>query len=377
MRFLFYLILSLSTFSASAQVQLKIEIRSLPRHHPSNAAVYIAGSFNGWNPADEAYRFQRARDSSYYILLTLAAGNYEYKVTRGGWDKVECNKNGSAIENRTLKAEKIETITIDVAEWQDRLPPKPRKSTASPNVMFIDSAFVIPQLKRIRGIWIYLPADYFKVRTNYPVLYMHDGQNLFDDSTSFSGEWGIDDYLDTTRNRKCIIVGINHGGDKRLNEYNPYNHQRFGKGEGDLYVDFVAKTLKPFIDKNYRTKKDRESTWIAGSSMGGLISLYAALKYPKTFGGAGIFSPAFWVAPAILNDIRKKGHEVKSAIYFYAGKHESDEMVTDMLKAFGEMRKVSKSKMVTVIRDEGKHNEATWKKEFPLFYSWLINNSRF
>jgi predicted alpha/beta superfamily hydrolase len=243
--------------------------------------------------------------------------------------------------------------------------------------MFIDSAFVIPQLKRIRGIWIYLPADYFKVKTNYPVLYMHDGQNLFDDSTSFSGEWGIDDYMDTTRNRKCIVVGINHGGDKRLNEYNPYNHQRFGKGEGDLYVDFVAKTLKPFIDKNYRTKKDKESTWIAGSSMGGLISLYAALKYPKIFGGAGIFSPAFWVAPSILADIKKKGHEVKGAIYFYAGKHESEEMVTDMLKVFGEIRKVSKSKMVTVIRDEGKHNEPTWRKEFPLFYNWLINNSKF
>ena len=143
------------------------------------------------------------------------------------------------------------------------------------------------------------------------------------------------------------------------------------KGDGGLYVDFLVKTLKPFIDKKYNTLKDKKNTFIAGSSMGGLISMYAVLKYPKVFGGAGVFSPAFWVAPKIFYDIKTKGEKVKSRIYFYAGKQESESMVTDMLKAFDAMAAVSKSKMTTLIRDEGKHNEPAWRKEFPLFYKWI------
>src|SRR4030095_10515285 len=122
-----------------------------------------------------------------------------------------------------------------------------------------------------------------------------------------------------------------------MNEYNPYDHEKFGRGEGELYVDFLAKTLKPYIDKNYRTKKDAANTLIAGSSMGGLISMYAVIKYPKTFGKAGVFSPAFWVAPQLQDDIEKK---VKSSthknvrIYFYAGEQEGVEMVRGTLYYF-------------------------------------------
>jgi predicted alpha/beta superfamily hydrolase len=134
----------------------------------------------------------------------------------------------------------------------------------------------------------------------------------------------------------------------------------------------LAKTLKPFIDKKYRTCRKRKKTFVAGSSMGGLISMYAVLRYPKVFGGAGVFSPAFWVSGNnIFDDIKKKGKKVRSRIYFYGGKREGDGMVQNMLKAFTRMAKVSKSKMITVIRDEGKHNEARWRVEFPLFYTWL------
>ena len=149
--------------------------------------------------------------------------------------------------------------------------------------------------------------------------------------------------------------------------------EKFGKGEGDAYVDFLAKTLRPYINKNYRTKTDAEDTWVAGSSMGGIISMYAILKYPKIFGGAGVFSPAFWVGPKIFDDIKLKGSKVKGSIYFYCGKLEGETMVPDMLKAFEGMAKVSKARMSSVIRDEGKHNEPTWRKEFPQFYGWLVN----
>jgi predicted alpha/beta superfamily hydrolase len=210
---------------------------------------------------------------------------------------------------------------------------------------------------------------------------MHDGQNVFDDATSFSGEWGVDEAIDTLglKTKECIVVGIDNGGDKRLNEYCPYDislngiasNNKSNVGEGGKYVDFLVKTLKPFIDKKYRTLKDSKNTFTAGSSMGGLISMYAVLIYPKVFGGAGVFSPAFWVGPKIFDDIKTKGKKVNAKIYFYAGDEEGESMVPMTLRAFNEMHKVSKSKMCEVIRAGGKHNEQRWRIEFPLFYEWM------
>jgi predicted alpha/beta superfamily hydrolase len=169
-----------------------------------------------------------------------------------------------------------------------------------------------------------------------------------------------------------IVVAVDHGGTKRINEYCPYDMEKYGKGEGDQYVDFLVKTLKPFIDKTYRTEKTKRNTFIAGSSMGGLISMYALLKYPRIFGGAGIFSPAFWVGAKIFDDIKARGAKVNSKIYFYCGEQEGGTMVPDTEKAFSEMRKVSGSRMVCVVRADGKHSEWVWKEEFPLFYLWLM-----
>jgi predicted alpha/beta superfamily hydrolase len=360
------------TLSVMAQSSVRFEIKTLPTYHADGSDVYIAGSFNGWNPQDNSYRFQRTEKGDYYFDLKLDDGKYEYKITRGGWDNVECKKGGAGIDNRILTLPSDTPIALHIEEWADRFPAKPRVSTAGKNVHIIDTAFLIPQLKRTRRVWIYLPENYFISNDRYPVLYMHDGQNVFDDSTSYAGEWGVDEYLDSMK-KICIVVAVDHGGGKRINEYCPYDMERFGKGEGDQYVDFLAMTLKPYIDKNYRTLKDKQNTFITGSSMGGLISLYAVLKYPKVFGGAGVFSPAFWISRTkIFDDIKKKGKKVKSRIYFYGGKQEGETMVPNMLKAFETMAKVSKSKMTTVIRDDGKHNEARWRIEFPLFYEWLL-----
>jgi predicted alpha/beta superfamily hydrolase len=148
--------------------------------------------------------------------------------------------------------------------------------------------------------------------------------------------------------------------------------EKFGEGEGDKYVDFLVETLKPFVDKNYRTLKSKKNTFIAGSSMGGLISMYAVLKYPGVFGGAGIFSPAFSVGPKIFDDMKARGRKVNSKIYFYCGEQEGENMVPYTEMAFSEMRKVSNSRMVCLIRSDGKHSESVWKEEFPLFYLWLM-----
>ena len=357
-----------------AQHTVTFKVKSLPQYHSSGSDIYIAGSFNGWNPQDAAYRFNKDSNGNYFLNFSLADGRYEYKLTRGGWETVECRQGGVSGENHYLAVESDITVNVTVEEWKDRFPVKQKESTASKNVRVVDSAFLIPQLNRTRKIWIYLPENYHTSRESFPVLYMHDGQNVFDDTTSFAGEWGVDDYLDSVYQKgiQAIVVAIDNGGAKRMNEYNPYDTKKFGKGEGKAYVDFIVKTLKPFIDKNYRTKKDKTNTTIAGSSMGGLITFYAVLQYPRVFGGAGIFSPSLWVAPKLFDEIKTKAAKLNSRIYFYVGKQEDEEMVQNVLKAVELMNKYSKSKITAVIRDDGQHSEATWRREFPLFYEWLI-----
>jgi len=378
-----FLITFLFSLSLLSQQKIRIEINSLPANNPANSSIFIAGNFNSWNPQNKNFQFQKS-DKGYFIDLSLNPGSYEYKITRGGWDKVECTNEGKDIGNRTLKVNADASVEVAVSGWKDLFTSssQPRKSTANKNVRIIDTAFFIPQLNRTRRVWVYVPPTYNNSTKKYPVLYMHDGQNVFDDATSFSGEWGVDEAVDTLglKTKECIVVGIDNGSDKRLNEYCPYDfslngiaaNNKTNIGEGGKYVDFLVKTLKPFIDKRYRTLKDSKNTFTAGSSMGGLISMYAVLKYPKVFGGAGVFSPAFWVGPKIFDDIRSKGKKVNAKIYFYAGDEEGETMVPMTIRAFNEMHRVSKSKMCEVIRAGGKHNEARWRIEFPLFYEWMM-----
>ena len=371
------------SFIASTQSNIHFIFQSLPSYHSPNSDIFIAGSFNGWNPKDNNFKFNKDEEGNYFLEIKLNTGIYEYKITRGGWDKVECTTTGGDIMNRSLKITSDTTIEIKVDGWKDHFPSvmTQRKHTAGKNVHIVDTAFLIPQLQRTRRIWVYLPDGYATSAIRYPVLYMHDGQNVFDDATSYAGEWGVDECIDTMRT-KCIVVAVDNGNDNRMSEYSPYDFVLSGatyasrkiKGEGDQYVDFLVKTLKPFIDKNYRTLIDKDHTFIAGSSMGGLISMYAILKYPDVFGGAGVFSPAFWVGPKIFDDIKEKGSQVHSRIYFYAGGKESDQMVPDMIKAHNEVMKVSKpvSNFLSTVDGGAMHNETAWRKQFPHFYLWLM-----
>lgn len=353
-----------------AQQSVTIRVTGYPSYHTAKSAVYVAGNFNNWNPGQQRYTLQNNS-----ITLIVPRGVLEYKLTRGSWDKVEVGKNGTQIENRRVQVDSDTVINIAVEHWSDHFPSMPKQSSANSNVRVMDTAFYMPQLGRHRRVWVYLPQSYGSSNKKYPVLYMHDGQNVFDAATSFSGEWGVDEALDTLGPQvgESIVVAIDNGGDKRLNEYSPYDMEKYGKGEGDAYVDFIVKTLKPYIEKNFRAKKCRRHRFIAGSSMGGLISFYAMLKYPKTFGGAGVFSPAFWIVPQLGEGLEEKARKVKGKIYFFAGKQESESMVPDMLAVFEKMNQLTKAKMTSVIRTEGKHAEATWRAEFPLFYKWLMD----
>jgi predicted alpha/beta superfamily hydrolase len=302
---------------------------------------------------------------------------FEYKFTLGSWDDVESGSGGSPFENRLITIEKDTTVLVEIDHWASHFPKKAKETTATKNVHILDTAFYIPQLNRHRRVWIYLPESYGTTRRKYPVLYMHDGQNLFDHATASFGEWGVDEALDTLGQQfgEMIVVAVDHGNEHRINEYAPFDMDQYGKGQGDAYVDFLVQTLMPYINNHYRTKKSARYTAIAGSSMGGLISFYAALKYPNRFGAAGIFSPAFWINPQLREYVQKRASKVKGRLYFYAGSRESEKMVPDMLAMYEILNKRSKAKLKTLIRAEGRHSEDTWREEFPGFYAWLINES--
>lgn len=250
---------------------------------------------------------------------------------------------------------------------------KPGLSTATANVHLVDSAFYLPQLNRHRRIWIYLPEDYEKSRNRYPVLYMHDGQNLFDAATSYAGEWGVDEAIDSLP-VKWIIVGIDNGQQYRMKEYNVFDEPKFGQGEGRAYLDFIVRNLKPHIDRHYRTKRTARNTAIAGSSMGALISFYAGLYHPAVFGQVGVFSPSFWINPNMDSTIRaavKEQSRKSPEFYFYGGQQESESMVADMQKTADLLAACTGKKYTVMVNAEGRHNEAAWRREFPAFLHWL------
>jgi len=246
---------------------------------------------------------------------------------------------------------------------------KAQQSTASGSVQTF--TLYAPQYDLNKKIWIYLPQEYNKKNKKYPVIYMADGQNIFDKATSFSGEWRVDETLDSLQ-AKVIIVAVEHGGDQRINELTPYKNEKYGGGGADVYLDFIMHTLKPHIDAYYRTKTNKEYTGIFGSSLGGLTAYYAAINYPDTFGMAGVFSPAFWINPEIfeLNDF---ADTLDAKIYFMAGDTESKEMVPDMERmAVLAAKNANSVKLITKkVVAGGQHNEALWAKEFAQAFLWL------
>ena len=374
--FSFFLFSMLQFFSS----QVTFKIIALPENTPKDTQFFMASSLNNWNPADKSFEFKKDENGNYTLKISKIDEDFEYKITQGSWDFAEGDAQGNASSNRKFSPQTDgNLINLEIRSWQK---PLEKANTLSPNVSVLSENFNIPQLKTTRKIWIYLPPDYATSGKKYPVVYMEDGQNLFNDATSFSGEWKVDETLNAEYAQKktdAIVIGIENGGAERLNEYSPWKNSKYGGGKGDLYADFLANTLKPYIDKHYRTLSQPKYTALIGSSMGGLISFYAGVKYPNTFGKLGIFSPSFWFAKQdLIFYLRKNAKKLKnSKIYFYAGLKESDDMVSDIKKAEIELIKqgVPAKNIFTKFNPDGTHSESYWSREFGQSFEWLFENN--
>jgi len=352
--------------------QITFKIVELPENTNQNLKLFLASNLNNWNPNDSQYEFKKDSEGSLILTIPTPSQKIEYKITQGNWETAEDSPNRTLDVSNSSK-----TIELKIQNWTQ---PKEKKHTTTSNVKILSENFKIPQLNTTRKIWIYLPPDYEKSNKKYPVIYMHDGQNLFDEFTSFSGEWSVDETLDEIfyeTGESAIVIGIDNGGETRLAEYSPWNNEKYKtKGEGNLYLEFLTKTLKPYIDKTYRTQKQASKTMIMGSSMGGLISLYASVKYPTVFGKAGIFSPAFWfVSKDLKAYLNKNQSNLKnSKFYFVAGKNEDETMAPEIETVNESLLKksVPEKNIVVKIDEDGTHSENYWKRELKQALIWLL-----
>jgi predicted alpha/beta superfamily hydrolase len=253
-----------------------------------------------------------------------------------------------------------------------------RVSTASTGVSLLGEPLAMPGLDRTRQVRLYLPPDYASSGKRYPVLYMHDGQNLFDAATSYAGEWNVDETLDALAKEgklELIVVGIDNGQEKRMTELNAWHNERFGPApEGREYTDFIVEVVKPLIDRNYRTLPGRAHTAIMGSSMGGLASHYAIAQYPQVFSKAGVFSPAYWTAALSFDWVASRPVPKDARLFLLMGEKEGGSMVPDVERMAGVVRGSGHpdSNMVLKIVPGAEHNEGFWSSQFREAVLWMF-----
>jgi len=340
--------------------------------------IYVAGDFNGWQPALPPHRLF-LKEGSYQGTFYGLSSSIEFKFTLGSWELAEIDSVGAPHANRFAILQPPDTLVLKV-----RFPRK-RTATRSPNVHLLPQAFYMPQLQRERKVWLYLPPNYQQSSQRYPVWYMHDGQNLFDASTGSSTEWRIDESLDSLAalgHAVPIVVGINHGGSKRLEELSPFINSNYGGGRANHYLHFITQVVKPYIDSNYRTLPQRQHTGIGGSSLGGLASIYALAQYPQVFSKALIFSPAYWFNPQIYEHLQKTQWQNNFSVYQMAGELErvnggvalADDLMRmeQILSALNSASFVLEKKVV----DQGEHSEKLWQQAFPEAFLWFNETSR-
>lgn len=245
-----------------------------------------------------------------------------------------------------------------------------RESSRNPfgTIEQIDAVYS-PELDNERDLLVSLPGGYATGDRRYPVIYMHDGQNLFDPATSFAGSWNVDIALAEVSldGLDAIVVGIPNMGRDRLAEYSPFAHPELGGGRGDVYLEFLINTVKPLIDSRYLTAPDREHTGIAGSSMGGLISLHAFFRHPEVFGFAGILSPSLWLTEVDTFAFIEQAPFSPGKLYLDVGALEGVRNVAkairlrDLLEAKG--YKLGED-LMWVEEERGFHHESAWARRF-------------
>ena len=238
-----------------------------------------------------------------------------------------------------------------------------------------------PGLGNTRDLHVYLPPSYDDDESvRYPVVYLHDGQNLFDARLSFAGAWEADAAADASARlgHEAILVGVANTAEGRIGEYTPFRDARLGGGDADRYLLYIIRTVKPSIDRRYRTRTGREQTLIGGSSLGGLVSLYAFFRFPEFFGGASVQSPSLWYAGGAIFDYVAAAPWYPGRIFLDVGRHEGEgtlrnaRRMHEMLLSKG----YEPDRTLCWIEDRaGRHHESAWGRRLKRALPFLLTDT--
>ena len=253
-----------------------------------------------------------------------------------------------------------------------------RESTVAAPSRFEIFTVALPTLGVERALRVYLPRGYTNCEgCRYPVVYFMDGQNVFDAATSYVGEWGADETLDdllAKHDLAVIAVGVDHGGEARMQELSVWENPEFRPAKGEAFLADLVGAVKPAIDARYRTRPAAASTTIVGSSMGGLMAHAAVLRRPDVFGGAIIFSPSYWFSPAIAEETARTPLKPGQYALIYAGGKDSESMLPKARAMFETLSVQSPSTRLNFLEDpNGEHNEGAWRTALPTALCWRFN----
>ena len=256
-------------------------VTDLPANHDFSKDLYISGDFEGWSGGRPELKLEK-KGKAYQITLPNHRETINFKFTLGSWETVELDAQQQNIENRTYTfKEHPEMMQVSIGAWSDGSNHK-TVSSKQPNVTTFAENFKIPQLNTTRKIQVYLPPNYQTTKESFPVLYMHDGQNVFDKATSYSGEWEVDEILNKlyqTHGLSVIVVAIDNS-ENRMQEYTAWKHEKHPSPQGKQYIEFIVKTLKPAIDGIQAANHPHV---FFSNTKDGRVSIYKTSGPPKFF----------------------------------------------------------------------------------------------
>jgi predicted alpha/beta superfamily hydrolase len=390
-RLVFLLISTLAMAGAAGAETVDLVFRVSAPDSAAGLDIYLAGNFQGWDPGDPSYKLSDLGGGQYELTVPLELERIlQFKFTRGNWSKVEKGPSGEEIPNRSLRVKQPGTHEFVIADWADKHPTPAVVSTITGQVQSVE----IPDFLDGRPVLVYLPPDYEEDATRrYPVLYMFDGQNVFDAATSFAGEWKVDESCEqliaSSRMRPVIVVAVANGGGQRSFEYTPWQNSRFTQGEtggGGQHLQIIVDELVPHIDNNFRTLTGPQNTGLAGSSFGGLMTMYGAGLHRDTFGLFAVLSPSLgwnnWqpidfaektIKPGVRLYVDMGGLEAgMTTDHNHNGVDDNVEGLRKLKRALENNGFDSTVDLMVVEEEKGLHNEASWAKRFPAALVFLF-----
>jgi predicted alpha/beta superfamily hydrolase len=372
----FSIFIFLLQFPIFSQFEVKIEVKT-----PSVAdseAVFVVGNspqLGNWNPS--AVKMTKISSGKWqYVFNLLKSETIEFKFTKGSWNLEAVNSNGSVPGNIIVNVNKDTLLSFDICCWNKNQTTNFKGQITGEVEYFrgVGEGNILP-----RDIIVLLPDGYKDSDEKYPVLYMHDGQNIFDPSTcGFGVDWQVDEALDSLTKQgkvqKMIVVGIYNS----INRRSEYSHSDLGRE----YMKFIVTNVKPMIDKKYRTKPERDFTYTAGSSMGGLISFMFLWEYNDVFSKAGCFSPVFKIDKFDYVSIVKKTSESKRSFTAYidnggvALDARLQPGVEEMVYTLDKLGYKENVDLIVNIDPKADHNETAWAKRVPTFLLDLFGTQK-